>query len=82
MLYSCIFNCSETVAMVGETLDVNDKRFRIKPHQQMMASCTGALLTATMGKIQAHVCKERYFLCRVLVELRRIFCFSNTIGRS
>ncbi|CAG7836079.1 unnamed protein product [Allacma fusca] len=33
---------------MGETLDVTDKRFRIKPHQQMLASCTGALLTAVM----------------------------------
>lgn len=44
--------------MTGETLDVNDKRFRIKPHQQMMASCTGALLTATMGKNEGLNCTE------------------------
>ena len=30
-------------------IDEMDKRFRIKPTQQMLASCTGALLTATMG---------------------------------
>lgn len=31
-------------------LDMDDIRFRIKPHQQILSSCTGALLTSVMSK--------------------------------
>ena len=31
-------------------IDLDDPRFRIKPYQQMVASCTGALVTSVFGK--------------------------------
>lgn len=34
------------------TIDMDDKRFRIKPHQQIMSSCTGALITSLFSKFQ------------------------------
>lgn len=32
-------------------IDLDDPRFRIKPYQQMIASCTGALITSFVGEI-------------------------------
>lgn len=32
-------------------IDLDDPRFRIKPYQQMIASCTGALITSMIGNI-------------------------------
>lgn len=31
-------------------VDMDDKRFRIKPYQQMLSSCSGALLTSLLSK--------------------------------
>lgn len=31
-------------------IDLDDPRFRIRPYQQMIASCTGALITSIFGK--------------------------------
>lgn len=30
--------------------DMDDKRFRIKPYQQIMSSCSGALITSLFSK--------------------------------
>ena len=35
-------------------IDLDDPRFRIKPYQQMLASCTGALVTSIFGKCLFH----------------------------
>lgn len=32
------------------SVDMDDKRFRIKPYQQMLSSCTGALFTSILSK--------------------------------
>lgn len=29
--------------------DIDDPKYRIKPYQQMIASCTGALFTSVIG---------------------------------
>lgn len=31
-------------------VDMDDKRFRIKPYQQMLSSCSGALLTSLLSE--------------------------------
>jgi len=31
-------------------IDLDDPRFRIKPYQQIIASCTGAFITSIFGK--------------------------------
>lgn len=31
-------------------VDMDDKRFRIRPFQQMLSSCTGALLTSILSE--------------------------------
>lgn len=32
-------------------IDLDDPRFRIRPYQQMIAACTGALITSFFGKL-------------------------------
>lgn len=32
------------------SIDMDDKRFRIRPYQQMLSSCTGALLTSMLSE--------------------------------
>lgn len=32
-------------------IDFDDPRFRIKPYQQILASCTGALITSIFGNV-------------------------------
>lgn len=31
-------------------LDMDDKRFRVRPYQQILSSCTGAILTSLFSK--------------------------------
>jgi len=35
---------------VSLNVDLDDPRFRIKPYQQIIASCTGAFITSVFGK--------------------------------
>lgn len=48
----------------GIKFDMDDKRFRIKPHQQIMSSCTGALITSLMSKA-----KNNFFFLSILFAL-------------
>lgn len=32
------------------SIDMDDKRFRIRPYQQMLSSCSGALLTSLLSE--------------------------------
>lgn len=34
-----------------ERVNLDDPNYRIRPYQQMIASCTGALITSVFGKI-------------------------------
>jgi hypothetical protein len=40
-------------------IDLDDPRYRIKPVQQMIASCTGALITSFFGNVS---CSKRFAL--------------------
>lgn len=42
-------------------VDMDDKRFRIRPYQQILSSCTGALFTSVMSKFtfKLHLAKRR-----------------------
>lgn len=37
------------------TIDFDDPKYRIKPYQQMIASCTGALVTSVFGNYFIYV---------------------------
>lgn len=53
---------------IPPNLDLDDPRFRIKPYQQIVASCTGAFITSIFGKIYFYnairyiFVREIYFL--------------------
>ena len=38
--------------------DVDDPRYRITPSQQMWASCFGALVTSTLGRLRNLICDD------------------------
>lgn len=38
------------VANISPPVNLDDPRFRIRPYQQIIASCTGALITSVFGK--------------------------------
>lgn len=50
-------------------IDMDDRKFRIKPFQQMLSSCTGALLTSLLSKflIQYQSEIEQYLIRLILV---------------
>lgn len=35
---------------VSPNVDLDDPRFRIRPYQQIVASCSGAFITSVFGK--------------------------------
>jgi len=39
---------------ISSNVDLDDPRFRIRPYQQIVASCSGAFITSVFGKF---VCK-------------------------
>lgn len=38
------------ISDIPPDIDLDDPKFRIRPYQQIIASCTGALLTSLIGK--------------------------------
>lgn len=66
-------------------VDMDDKRFRIRPHQQIMSSCTGALLTSLFSKFPFKPIKSIANLCddAILCAMNVIMefgIFSDAIG--
>lgn len=39
------------ISNMSMEIDLDDPRFRIKPYQQIIASCTGAFITSVFGKL-------------------------------
>ena len=60
---------SEMATLNNNELDLDDPKLRIKPYQQMIAACTGALITSFIGM------NNKRFIFNFNSVCNRFFCY-------
>lgn len=73
------------------SIDMDDKRFRIRPYQQMLSSCSGALLTSLLSEYYGQnqwlaecYCFYEKSSLKSMYDKQHILCLfhSDTVGCS
>lgn len=58
------------LSSIPPNLDLDDPRFRVRPYQQIVASCTGAFITSIFGKIYSFLI--RYIFTKKINSIEKI----------
>lgn len=52
---------------IPPNLDLDDPRFRVRPYQQIVASCTGAFITSIFGKIYSYLIQHIFYKKKLIL---------------
>lgn len=65
-------------------LDLDDPRFRVRPYQQIVASCTGAFITSIFGKIYSYLIQHNFYKKEInsIEKILQTFFYSYSFGCS